>query len=99
MLVSSALTGLAQVMVMNRDDTMAVDTSVGADGTFEKTASPERDVDDVDCDADCDDCDVRIDDLWSVLTADFERAIDSPSGGFSCTKKLKHKLNFMHYVN
>ena len=87
MLVSSALTGLAQVTVMKRDDTMAVETSVGADGTLLKTASPERDVADVECDADCDGCDVRIDDFWLVLTADFERAIDSPSGRLSsCTK-------------
>ena len=40
MVVSSALTGLAQVIVMNRDDTMAVDTSVGVDGVFLKTTLP-----------------------------------------------------------
>ena len=92
MLVSSALTGLAHVSVMNLDETMAVDTSVGADGVFWKTTVPaggeETSGNDDDevlrgstatgtfaavCPAsntDARDC---------VCTADFERAVKSPS--------------------
>ena len=86
MFVSSALTGLAQVIVMNLDDTIAVETSVGDDGTLVKTpTSPVRDVGELECDSDVADCDVKSDVFWFVLTADFERAIDSPSW-----------LNFFH---
>jgi hypothetical protein len=73
---------------MNRDETIAVETSVGADRTLEKTTSPERDVADDECDADvagCDGVKIDTDDFWLVWTADFERAIDSPSS-----------FNFMH---
>ena len=80
MFVSSALTGLAQVIVMNLDDTIAVETSVGDDGSLVKTpTSPVRDVGELECDGDVADCDVKSDVFWFVLTADFERAIDSPS--------------------
>jgi hypothetical protein len=106
MFVSSALTGLAHVSVMNLEDTMAVETSVGADGVFWKTTVPtggeERS-------GNADDEVLRgsttvgsFATVWPaskteardcVCTADFERAVKSPSGmqNFSGKKIIASK--------
>ena len=81
MLVSSAFMGRAHVRVMNLEETIAVERSVGEEGVFWNTTSPERGGEEEDVSR------LKLDgigppntdDFISVRTADFDRDEVSPS--------------------